>query len=337
MNKEILDAFHKVHDREISSAWVRPLRDDQDPSLHQFVFFFKPEVTAVEHGAKLDAILDLALKVLHDGGVEIGAVRVLGGEYLDQHDLITQHYGVIAKISREGRAAISEAAEKNLQEKFSKQLAADAKVLGGHQFLAEQKQFNAFSLLVLNDTVGTQRLAGGTYALEAKVLGKSYILLNPFNPYQTVPYTTPGHAIIVLEGLSKTPWAVLRGKLSGVTDPSEAAEGSIRKRLLQNKEALGLHGVDKGSNGIHMSAGPLEGMVELQRFFTDHEKNVAVHSAHLSFGRLLKAKGLHPEQIRKLASNVNVSYEGKTVSAFDLTEEKDSEVAARILAKVVSQ
>jgi hypothetical protein len=315
-------------------VWVKPYEADKDPSLHHFIFFLKPEATAFDKGVKVDAVLELALDTLRAGGVEFGAIRVLGGEYLDEHDLMVQHYGVIAKISKNGRAAISEGAEKTLQEKFEKQLAGGAKVLGGHQFLAEQKEFNAFSLVVLNDTVGTVRLAGGTYALEAKVVGKSYILLNPFHPYQTVPYTTPGHAIIVFECFSKTPWADLRGKLAGVTDPKDAAPGSIRNLLLQNKDRLGFGDVDKGTNGVHMSAGPLEGMVELQRFFTDHEKGTVLGFDHTSFGRLLAQQGLSGERIEQLASNINVAHEGKNVSVFDLTEEKDSAPSAEILAKV---
>lgn len=44
--------------------------------------------------------------------------------------------------------------------------------------------------------------------------------------------------------------------------------GSIRAELLKNKEATGMIDVNMSSNGVHMSAGPLEGLVELQRFMS---------------------------------------------------------------------
>ena len=114
-----------------------------------------------------------------------------------------QHYGVISAISREGVPVISEQAKKNLDEKFKADIEAGAAVLGGHQFLAKEPGFNAFSLSVLNDNLGTTRLAGGTsifainfpsseltnfcagtYAMKIKVLGKPVIILNPFHAYQ---------------------------------------------------------------------------------------------------------------------------------------------------------
>lgn len=109
----------------------------------------------------MEAVVELALKTLADFGVEVGSVRVLSGDYLDKHNLMGQHYGVISAISREGVSVISEQAKKNLDEKFKADIEAGASVLGGHQFLAKEPGFNAFSLSVLNDNLGTTRLAGG--------------------------------------------------------------------------------------------------------------------------------------------------------------------------------
>jgi nucleoside diphosphate kinase len=297
------------------------------------LFFLKPEATAIQDGVKVRDVLELAIKTLSAAGVDFGAIRVLGGDYLEKHSLMVEHYGVISKISKEGVSAISDQAKEKLQTDFKDLLAAGAEVLGGHQFLKDQPQFNAFSLLVLNDNLGTKRLAGGTYAMQLKVLGKPYILLNPFHAYQLVPYTTSGHAIIALEGLSKRSWAELRQKVCGVTDPKTAEPGSIRNLFLQNRESLGLGDVDKGTNGVHMSAGPLEGMVELQRFFTDHEAATQkIPFDNLAFGNLLLHTGVKPERVAELAQNVDLSLEGKNVSSFDATEEKDAVESAKLLA-----
>jgi len=290
------------------------------PRLHHF---FIPSVSL--------CLLCLALNTLSAAGVTFGAVRVVGGTYLDKNDIMVQHFGVISKISKEGLAAISDAAKAVLHEKFAEELKAGAEVLGGHQFLAKFKQFNPFTLLVVNDNLGTTRLAGGTYLMKIKVLGKLYLVLNPFHSFQLVPYTTPGHAIIVLEGRSSLPWEDLRNKLTGVTDPAAAQAGSIRNLFLATKATLGLKDVDKGSNGIHLSAGPLEGLVELQRFFSDHESGARLPLSSFAFGKHLKAKGVSDEQLAKFASNPDTVKDGKRTSLFDLTEEKSFNVATDLL------
>jgi len=244
---------------------------------------------------------------------------------------MVQHYGVISKISKEGLPAISEAAKTVLHEKFADELKAGAEVLGGHEFLARFKQFNPFTLLVVNDNLGTTRLAGGTYLMKIKVLGKLYLVLNPFHSFQLVPYTSPGNAIIVFEGLSHLSWDDLRNKLAGVTDPSNAQAGSVRNLYLQNKASLGLKDVDKGSNGLHLSAGPLEGLVELRRFFSDHDTKNQVPYTSFAFGAYLKTKGVSDEAIAKFASNPDIIKDGKKTSLFDLTEEKSFDAAAELL------
>lgn len=98
------------------------------------------------------------------------------------------------------------------------------------------------------------------------------------------------------------------------------------------KAELGLGDVDKGTNGVHASAGPLEGMVELQRFFSDHEAGTTLGYDHTAFGKLLISKGLSLEQVQKLAHNPDLDQEGKKVSAFDATEEKNAAESAVILA-----
>jgi len=330
---EIIAAFEKVTAEHSSthSVWVKPYQAASSASINQFVFFLKPEVTAAKEGVKVADCLELALNTLTSAGVHIGAIRVIGGPYLDKNDIMVQHYGVISKISKEGLAAISESAREVLYEKFADELKAGAEVLGGHQFLAKFKQFNPFSLLVVNDNLGTTRLAGGTYVMKIKVLGKLYLVLNPFHSFQLVPYTTPGNAIIVFEGLSSLPWADLRNNLTGVTDPSAALPGSIRNKFLTNKVALGLKDVDKGTNGVHLSAGPLEGLVELKRFFSDHDSGVHLSYTSLAFGAYLQQKGSSVEHVDKLASNPDAIDNGKKTSLFDLTEEKSYDEAATAL------
>jgi len=337
--KDILQAFDKVtKDPAVPDIWIRPYQKPTKSHLNNFVFFFKPEVTDVRSGVKLEDILNDCVPLLEKGAggkpVFIGGIRVLGGSYLDKHNIMTQHYGVIAKISREGVSAISESALQTLKSKFSEisnwsPEYFKSHVIGGHQFLSRFPEFNAFSLLALNDNIPTIRLGPGTYAHKIKIRGENFIILNPFHPYQVVPYNSPGNAVIVFECLSELGWADLRTKIAGPTDPATAPEGSVRNYLLKEKTRYGLESVDRGSNGIHMSAGPLEGMLEIQRFFSDFSP---LSFTDVGFGILLNEKGI--QDTNRLASNPDVEYHGKKQSLFDITEEKDATEAAEILVSL---
>eukprot|EP01123_Difflugia_compressa_P008816 TRINITY_DN2752_c0_g1_i1.p1 TRINITY_DN2752_c0_g1~~TRINITY_DN2752_c0_g1_i1.p1 ORF type:complete len:345 (-),score=71.62 TRINITY_DN2752_c0_g1_i1:126-1160(-) len=334
---QILEAFKTVTSSSVDNIWVRKYTPPSSSSLHQFVFFLKPEATCVQEGVNVEVCLRKALTLLEKGvngkPVHIGAIRVIGGPYLDKLSIMVQHYGVIAKISKEGESAISPQAREVLKTKFAEDIANwspehyKSHILGGHQFLAKFPQFNAFSLLALNDNLTITRLGPGTYAIKVKVRGELFIVLNSFHPYQVVPYNAPGNAIIVFECLSELSWEDLRGKLAGPTNPADAPEGTIRHAYLRDKVECGLKDVDRGTNGVHMSAGPLEGMVELVRFFSDFGN---LTYGHTVFGSLLSK--VPSVKVDALASNPDGQYQGKTASVFDLTEEKDYKEAIEILS-----
>lgn len=330
MTTPYLDAFAKATDPDApGQAWIAPYTAPDSADTHQFVLFLKPEATAVHDGVKLDAVLECVLKHLEDFGVSVHAARALPAAYLEANAIMDNHYGVINRISKQGAEALTDDARAKLETLFAEDLAAGAKVLGGHQFLAEQPEFTSLALSALNDNVGTTKLGGGSYAMRLNLLGQIYILLNPFHAYQLVPYTTPGRAILVLECRSTRDWGDLRGKLTGATNPAKAEPGSIRAELLSQKDTLGLKDVNQGMNGIHLSAGPLEGMVELRRFFSDPEAGALLAWSDLAFGQALAAKGLDPEA---LAQNPDLDRDGKAVSAFDLTEERNAADALGLLA-----
>ena len=325
--------FQAVQDGAAAEARVvKPYRAPNSGDLHQFVLFVKPEATNIESGVDLAAVLNLIFETLNRFQVEIGAAQVLNGPTLKQHQIMDRHYGVINAISKGGAEAISAGAKSVLKEKLGDAIAAGATVLGGHQFLEVQPEFSALALSTINDNIGTTKLAGGTYALSINVLGRPYIILNPFHPYQLVPFTSAGKAILVMEGRSQTSWSDLRDKLTGATNPADATDGSIRQQFLARQTELGLPSVTQGTNGIHLSAGPLEGMAEVQRFFADLSTGAPLAATETAFGQLLAAHGISAERVVKLAGNCNLSVDGEEISAFDLTEEMDAELSAKKLA-----
>lgn len=315
-----------------NQEWVKPYSGGRDEPEHQFVLFFKPEATAIRAGVHFRDIFSIVSQRLEEWHVEAGAVRVLRGDYLAKHHIMDQHYGVINRISHQGHSAISPAAEARLMELFGDDLVAGEEILGGHGFLLRFPAFSPLALSVLSDNIGSTKLAAGTYLLKANVLGKDWLILNAFHPFQLEPYNNPHSAIVVLECTASQPWAALRQRLAGATNPAKAAAGSIRHALLEGKEKIGMRDVSQGANGIHLSAGPLEGMVEVQRFFTDHESGRVLSFEETTFGRQMTKAGVRAETLAALAANPTLSAGGEDTPAFDLTEEVDATEAVKRLA-----
>lgn len=327
------DLYHNFESAlaQQTQQWVKPYEPPGADTAHQFVLFLKPEVTAVHEGVDVQAVLKLILERLTAFEASVHAIRVLPASYLAKHSILDQHYGVINAISKQGESALADAAREKLHEVFADEIEQGALILGGHQFLTEQPEFSALALSTLNDNLGTTKLGGGSYCMKVNVLGQVYLLLNPFHAYQLVPFTTPGRAIIVLEGRSNQEWEVLRSELTGATNPEKAKAGSIRAELLARMDELNLKAVNQGNNGVHLSAGPLEGMVELQRFFSDHEAGEPLNWTDTLFGRQLAEAGIGQDRIAKLADNISLDVEGQSVPAFDLTEEVNASDALKSL------
>jgi nucleoside diphosphate kinase len=312
--------------------WINPLGEGHPEGKNHFVLFLKPEVLAIGDGVDVEAILELVQSALDEHVVRTGAVRVLNGPYLGRYNLIEEHYGVINRAARLGKGALSESTRNKLMAECPD---AD-RVLGGHEFLKEYPEVSAFALNIIADTLKTKKIASGKYYGVLDVAGERVVVLNPFHPQQVLHYTTPGRTIVVIECASDTDWHVLREDMTGSTDPAKAVAGSIRKLLLERKLELGLRAVGTATNGVHCSAGPLEAMVEFSRFFSDRAKKKLIKLSDTPFGERLARRGIGKKEIAALAKNPFLGTETGGTYAFNLTEEKNSDAAADLLAEMVS-
>jgi hypothetical protein len=331
---KIIEAVSELsHAKEPAERWIRPLEGKPPAGRNHFVLFLKPEVLAVDDGVDVKAIVALVLAALDKHAVRTGAIRVLNGHYLGRYHIMEEHYGVINRASRLGAAALSEATRKKLMA-----ACPDAdRVLGGHELLKEFPEVSAFALNIIADTIGTKKIASGKYYCVLNIAGERVVILNPFHPQQLLHYTMQGRTIVVLECATDTDWRVLREEMTGATDPTKAAAGSIRNSLLEKKSQLGLKDVGTATNGVHCSAGPLEAMVEFGRFFSDHAKKKLIKLPDTPFGAALARHGIGKKEIAALAKNPLLGKGSEASYAFNLTEEKNSDAAADLLAQMVSE
>jgi hypothetical protein len=167
-----------------------------------------------------------------------------------------------------------------------------------------------------------------------KIDGTVIYLFNGFHAKQLLHFTGAGRLIVVMTLKGDMSWADARTNFIGATNPSNAQIGSLRRTLLETKDALGLDEVSMGYNGFHLSAGPVEGLIELIRYNSDHAAKQIKTTEDFSFGRSLKS-ALDAKQLDRVLSNDNVPQGEKMVSVFDLTEEFDADTALEKLKAVL--
>ncbi len=298
---------------------------------NEFIFFIKPELTLESSTINFDKVLDTTFDKINEFNLSITDIKVLGSEYLKDYNIIAQHYGVINKLSTDPLANMSEGAKENLL-KFAEVDSLDKiSVLGGIQFLEKYPMFNADSVDVLLQNISTKKLAGGTYVGKIKVDTDVVYLVNGFHPRQLTHFTDKGRNIVVMTVVGNSSWADARGKFIGATNPEAADPASLRNNLLKNKDQMGIPEVSQGLNGFHLSAGPVEGLVELVRYNSNFADANGVKSyKDFAFGKKLD-ETFNAEEISAMLDNKNVTHDGKVVSVFDLTEEKSSNEALVLL------
>ena len=155
-------------------------------------------------------------------------------------------------------------------------------------------------------------------------------LLNGFHPFQLYHFTKEGSFIIAIALASDTKWKILRENFIGATNPEKAAEGSLRRIFLEKKEEFGIPVVNQGYNCVHLSAGPVEALVELLRFCSNYEENRILKPEDTAIGKKF-LKEFDAETLEKIMENPKIDVDGKLLSVFDVTEETDTAQAISFL------
>ena len=103
------------------------------------------------------------------------------------------------------------------------------------------------------------RLGSGLYVGRLQISGSPTLhVINGFYGSMRHKYVREGAQIYWMVCEFDFPWKEFRGQVIGATDPAKAEPGSVRAKLLQDRETLGLGKVGLAFNGIHASAGPVE-------------------------------------------------------------------------------
>lgn len=325
LRQDILNAAAQAASGERKAIPV-PLSPVAAAGSNQFLFFLKPEMLMAPRSAEA---IDLALEQIAAYGLTIEALSVVPGAYLAEHGIMAAHYGVINRLANDPHTHLSHSARETFEKTFGKPTES-ARLLGAFEYLRAHAPMDEEQLQSLWLSKDYVKLGGGAYCICLAENGTETFLVNGFHPKQLAHFTAPGRAIVVMTLRGALPWKEARNDFLGATDPARAKAGSLRQQLYARRDELGVM-MTGGMNGTHLSAGPVEGLVELRRFSPTPRP-----VTDFVFGQRL-AETFDEPRIEWLLSNPTVSFEGKPVPVFDLTEELDPDRAMVHLEQVAGQ
>lgn len=293
-----------------------------EPSKNELCFFVKPTLTRAD---VFERVWPLIADRLEHFSCEAVACDALYGPSLESDSLMEQHYGVLSQYSKCASRRVAEfdpIAVKDLNDR----LGGEAQILGGHEFLEQYPFFSAEALACLHDNSPSVRLASGAYAAAVEVNGMPVGVVNGFQPAQMSDFYSRGSVILVMIVRSSSSWHSLRKGMIGATNPKRATEGSIRRLLMDKRDELKLGTFDALRNGVHLSAGPLEGIVEVSRFGPSVDAR-PLSPQDTTLGSELAKNS--PIPLELMLDNPLVDTTDGSQTLFDATEEVD---AARLIS-----
>jgi hypothetical protein len=175
------------------------------------------------------------------------------------------------------------------------------------------------------NTVAVRSFGGGFYCglLQVGEKKKPLYVLNGFFMAMRSKFVGKRDCVHFYEvewDASKLSWADFRSRVLGTTDPAMAVQGSIRHTIHDKYKEFGLaQPPNKGDNGVHGSASPLEGLAEkanwrMLPFYKD-----------AAFGKACLACGITKADLTEWSKDPTVTLPGSRVgSLFDALEDMNA-------------
>jgi len=299
------------------------------------VVFLKP------HAAN-DACESFVRSLLEKSGVEVGPTIIKVASQINEQKLIDQHYGALATLAMDTQPAalsLSAAAEESFKTTFGKQWSATLPSMLRNDEALKVLGVDGMTLESMWRGGVQVKLAPGTYVSKLDLSTTAHdgaldecFTINGFYPAMRQKFVEDGASVrcMVCEwDEAQLSWKAFRRELIGATNPADALPGSVRSELLARWKELGLADEPSmGLNGVHASAGPLEGLKERCIW-----AGASLEKDELA-QQLVSAGGLSGEVLDEwLRDNPAVCLGGQTDKVFDLTEE----LSAAAVVELVQQ
>lgn len=297
----------------------------QTDRQNELLLFAKPEIFMVGSADDMRAGMGLIVDKLAEFNAEIDGVAIVGGPALEEKEIMNRHYGFINLMSRTASQSLKDEDAAKIEELLGVSL-DEYRVYGGHEFWQAHPNYTPASLDELWSTKKSARVRSGYYVAAYEADGEKFVLVNGFHPVQLEHFTAADHRIVLMLIHSDTDWSALRGDLIGATAPEKAAAGSIRGMLYADPGKYGFETVGAGNNGVHLSAGPYEGVFEILNFLGNLTDYDVAQTPPLVIRKLMD-QGLSLEDALKVTDNPMVTVDGKEDDLFGATEDVNTDAA----------
>nr|PZN58203.1 MAG: hypothetical protein DIU68_02485 [Chloroflexota bacterium] len=321
---QIVQQVHGVNEVKVLEAPQVGRADRRN----ELLMFAKPELFMVADPEHTRASLNMIFEKLAAFDAEVDGVIIVGGKALEDKEIMNRHYGFINTMSRKASELVNAEDRAKIEELLGVSL-DEYKLYGGHEFLKAHPQYNAQTLDELWFTKKSQKVRGGFYVQAYEAEGEKFVLVNGFHPVQLLHFTEPSHRIVLLLLHSDTDWGKLRNDLVGATFPEKAAPTSIRGTLYANPGNYGFETVDIGNNGVHLSAGPYEGLFEVLNFLGNLLDLDPRQQPPLVLKKLMDA-GLSYEEALKVTENPTIEVDGRATDLYGATEDVNTDEAVAL-------
>jgi hypothetical protein len=262
-----------------------------------FAVLVKPEVMTPD---LTDEALATAVEVLTADGVLVLRAAVLPAADFVRRGHLLLHYPRLHRVAADGTAALTTAARRALLTLLPG--ADDGAAFGAYEAMTRDAGLTPETLEERCRSAGIHKLGSGSYASLVELGGRLVAVLNGFLPALTESYRVPGAQVGLLECHSSREIADLRGGLLGALHPGAADPASLRGSLgaLARRHDVAL---SEGRNAVHLSAGHLEAMLQVWRYFAAPDGRGPGDTA---FGRTLTAAGVPQAALAALAADADL-------------------------------
>ena len=278
--------------------------------------------------ASNDAVEAAVKAKFEASGIRVLSAGTLGGPEIDEKKLIDNHYYAIASKATILTPDQLVVPEDKFEEKFGKswKAALDAGEAANAMQACETFGLDGDALqeawkatMAAGNWV---KFGGGFYCGRIEHEGKTLYVFNPFFMAMRSKFTKADATIRWFDvefDVAALSWADFRGKILGPTDPAKAPDGSLRKKIFDEWEALGLGGApDTTDNGVHASASPFEALAERCNW-------LGADVGADAFGAALVACGVPVETLKAWSTDPRVPLgDGAVGSIFDALEDRDA-------------
>lgn len=298
---------------------------------NELLLFMKPELFMVSDPSDIEKSAALILNKLAEYQVKIDGIMIVGGNFLADQKIMDRHYGYINKLSKSASKFLADEDLAKVSAALGLRSLNGIDLLGGHEYMDKYPWETVEELDKVWFSKKSVKIRSGFYVQLYEKNGGSFVLVNGFHPAQLNHFTHPDHRTALFLLHSNTVWKTLRNDMVGNTYPEKAGPESIRGSLFADPARYGLEKVDISVNGVHLSAGPYEGVFEVLNFFSSLYPE-ASRPLPLLVKRLV-ATGMTASEALAVTNNPPLTVAGKATDLFSATEDLDTTSAIDLWLK----